>query len=80
MSFFSWFMGNESEHGTNKSPENRFAVHAFCFSEMRQGAREESVSPVWHRLSIDNRFFGVSQMKPRGKIRNFHNFFLLILS
>ena len=28
--FFSRFMGNESQCGTNKSHENRFAVHAIC--------------------------------------------------
>ena len=28
--FFSRFMGNESQCGTNKSHENRFAVHASC--------------------------------------------------
>ena len=27
---FSRFMGNESQCGTNKSHENRFAVHAIC--------------------------------------------------
>ena len=28
--FFSRFMGNESQCGTNKLHENRFAVHAIC--------------------------------------------------
>ena len=28
---FSWFMGNESEGGTNNSPENHFAAHAMRF-------------------------------------------------
>ena len=28
--FFSRFIGNESQCGTNKSHENRFAVHAIC--------------------------------------------------
>ena len=31
-SFFSVFMGNESERGKNKSQENRFAVHTICLS------------------------------------------------
>ena len=30
--FFSGFMGNDSERGTNQSSENRFAVHAICLS------------------------------------------------
>ena len=30
MVFFSRFMGNESQCGTNKSHENRFADHAIC--------------------------------------------------
>ena len=30
VSFFSRLMGNESQCGTNKSHENRFAVHAIC--------------------------------------------------
>ena len=30
--FFSGFMGNESEHGTNKLSDNRFAVNAICLS------------------------------------------------
>ena len=29
---FSGFMGNESEHRTNKSPENRFTVCVICLS------------------------------------------------
>ena len=29
---FSWFMGNESERRTNKSPKNHFVVHAMFVS------------------------------------------------
>ena len=32
---FSGFMGNESKRGTNKSAENRFAVHAICLSRAK---------------------------------------------
>ena len=32
VSCFSGFMGNGSERGTNKSSENRFAVHMICLS------------------------------------------------
>ena len=32
---FSGFIGNESERGTNKSPENPFAVHTICLSHAK---------------------------------------------